>query len=296
VDAHGAVIDDSDISCVIVSYNVRDLILRCIASLKADGVHDIVVLDNASSDGSPEAIAASDPDVRLLTLETNTGFGGGVNRAVARTTTPYVLVTTPDVVVEPGSTKALRTVLDELPDVGLVAPRVLTPAGDLYPSVRRFPSLVDAAGHAFLHFVWPSNPFSARYKMSDWDHGVAADADWVAGTHFLVRREAWEAVGGFDEQFFMFVEDVDLCWRLQEAGWRVRYEPASTVVHEISSSTDQTPYRMIAEHHRSLYRFNRKRVRGPRRALLPAIGGALVVRMLLAWLQRSIRRRPHAAH
>ena len=285
-----------ELTSVIVSYNVRDLILRCIASLRADGVDDIVVVDNASTDGSPEAIRRSEPDIRLLTLQTNTGFGGGVNRAVARTDSQYVLVTTPDVVVEPGSTKALRTVLDDMPDVGLVAPRILTPDGDLYPSVRRFPSLVDAAGHAFLHFVWPSNPFSRRYKMSDWDHAVAADADWVAGTHFLVRRAAWDAVGGFDEQFFMFVEDVDLCWRLQEAGWRVRYEPAATIVHEISGSADQTPYRMILEHHRSLYRFNRKRARGVQRALLPVIGAALVVRTVLAWLQRAVRRKPHAAH
>jgi N-acetylglucosaminyl-diphospho-decaprenol L-rhamnosyltransferase len=154
---------------------------------------------------------------------------------------------------------------------------------------------VDATGHAFLHFLWPSNPFSRRYKMDEWDHGAAADVDWIAGTHFLVRREAWDEIGGFDEQFFMFMEDVDICWRLHEAGWRVRYEPATTIVHEVSSSTDQTPYRMIAVHHQSIYRFNRKRFRGARRAALPVLAVGLAVRCLLAWVQRAFRGRPHAA-
>jgi N-acetylglucosaminyl-diphospho-decaprenol L-rhamnosyltransferase len=285
----------NDISAVLVSYNVRDLLLRCIASLKADGVTDIVVVDNDSRDGSADAVAAREPDVRLVRLQDNIGFGPGVNRAVAETSTPYVLVTTPDVYVEPGSTKALQAVLDEHPDVGFVAPRIDTPDGVLYPSVRRLPNLVDATGHAFLHFVWRSNPFSRRYMMLDWDHGTAADVDWVACTHFLVRREAWDAIGGFDEQFFMFLEDVDLCSRLRDAGWRIRYEPAAVVQHEISASADQTPYRMIAEHHRSIYRFNRKRLHGAQRALLPLIAAGLAVRTVLAWVQRAIRRKPHAA-
>ena len=285
-----------EISAVLVSWNVRDLLLRCIDSLKADGVTKIVVVDNVSKDDSVEAVRRSHPDVELVELDRNTGFAGGINRAVPYTSTPYVLVTTPDVYVEPGSTKALQAVLDERPDVGFVAPRIDTPDGRLYPSVRRFPSFVDATAHAFLHFLWPSNPFSRRYKMLDWDHASARDVDWVACTHFLVRRQAWDEVGGFDEQFFMFLEDVDLCWRLHEAGWKIRYEPASVVQHEISASADQVPYRMIATHHRSIYRFNRKRATGVRRALLPVIAAGLVVRTLLAWLQRAIRRKPHAAH
>ena len=286
----------AQVTAVLVSWNVRDLLLRCIDSLKADGVSDIVVVDNDSKDDSVEAVRRAHPDVDLVELSENTGFAGGVNRAVHRTSSPYVLVTTPDVYVEPGSTKALQAVLDERLDVGFVAPRINTPDGQLYPSVRRFPNLVDAIGHAFLHFLWPRNPFSRRYKMLDWDHAAAADVDWVACTHFLVRREAWDAVGGFDEQFFMFVEDVDLCWRLHQAGWKIRYEPASVIEHEVSASADQTPYKMIAVHHRSLYRFNRKRRQGWQRTLLPVIALGLAVRTLLAWLQRAIRRKPHAAH
>jgi len=285
----------SDVTAVIVSYNVRDLLLRCIRSLKDDGVERIVVVDNDSRDGSAEAVEQHEPDVEVVRTGANLGFGGGANRGAALATTPYVLVVNPDVVVDPGSTKVLVAVLDEEPDVGLVAPRIDTPEGELYPNVRRFPDMVDAAGHAFLHFLWPSNPFSRRYKMLDWDHATAADVDWVAGTHFLVRRTAWDEVGGFDEDFFMYGEDVYLCWSLHRAGWRVRYEPAARVEHAIGQSTDQTPYRMIAAHHRSLLRYAAKTHTGWRRALLPVIAAALGVRTVLAWIQRRARGKPHAA-
>ncbi|MCU1375110.1 MAG: dTDP-Rha:A-D-GlcNAc-diphosphoryl polyprenol, A-3-L-rhamnosyl transferase WbbL [Actinomycetia bacterium] len=285
-----------DVSAVIVSYNVRDLLLQCIASLRADGVEHIVVVDNASKDGSAEAARRADPAVDVVALDENLGFGSGANRGVVRTSTPYVVILNPDLEVEPGATKALVDVLERLPDVGIVAPRIETPDGRLYPSARTFPDMVDAAGHAFLHFVWRSNPFSRRYKMLDWDHEVASDVDWVAGTHLVVRRTAWDEVGGFDEGFFMYLEDVDLCWRLGRAGWRVRYEPAARVVHAIGRSTDQTPYRMIAEHHRSLLRYAGKTTTGPRRLLLPVIAAALALRTVLAWAQRAWRGKPHAAH
>jgi N-acetylglucosaminyl-diphospho-decaprenol L-rhamnosyltransferase len=283
----------ADVSAVIVSYNVRDLLLKCIASLRADGIEQIVVVDNGSKDGSADAARSAGVDV---VAQENLGFGSGANRGVARTTTPYVVICNPDLEVEPGATKALVDVLERLPDVAIAAPRIDTPDGRLYPSVRTFPDMVDAAGHAFLHFVWRDNPFSRRYKMADWDHESPSDVDWVAGTHFVVRRTAWDAVGGFDEAFFMYLEDVDLCWRLRQAGWRTRYEPAARVVHAIGRSTDQTPYRMIAEHHRSLLRYAAKTSTGPKRLLLPVIGVALGVRTVLAWGQRAWRGKPHAAH
>ncbi len=284
-----------DVAAVIVSYNVADLLVRCVESLRADGIERIVVVDNASSDDSVAAIRAADPDVEVVALGRNIGFGAGVNRGVARTTEPFVVVLNPDVEVEPGSTKVLLDALEADDGLALVGPRIETPEGELYPSARTFPDMVDAAGHAFLHFVWSSNPFSRRYRMLDWDHGDARDVDWVAGTHLLARRIAWDEVGGFDEAFFMYMEDVDLCWRLHRAGWRVGYEPAARIVHGIGRSTDQTPYRMIAAHHRSLLRYAGRTTTGARRALLPVIAAALTVRTVLAWVQRALRGRPHAA-
>src|SRR5690606_19228021 len=134
------------VSAVVVSYNVRPLLLRCIAALRADGVERIVVVDNASSDGSAPA-AALEPGVEVVASPVNLGFGTGTNRGVARTSEPYVLVVNPDVVVGPGSTRLLVELLEAEPDVALAAPRIETPDGRVYESVRRFPSLVDAVGH-----------------------------------------------------------------------------------------------------------------------------------------------------
>ena len=280
---------------MIVSYNVAELLVRCVASLRADGVERIVVVDNASADHSVAAVNTADPDVEVIALADNVGFGAGVNRGVAATDAPFLLVVNPDVEVEAGSTKALLEALLADAGLALVGPRIETPAGELYPSARTFPDMADAAGHAFLHFVWPSNRFSRRYRMLDWDHGDARDVDWVAGTHFLARSSAWEEVGGFDEAYFMYMEDVDLCWRLHRAGWRVGYEPAARIRHAIGRSTDQTPYRMIAAHHRSLLRYAARTTTGRRRLALPAVAVALALRTMLAWVQRWLRGRPHAA-
>ena len=111
----------------------------------------------------------------------------------------------------------------------------------------------------------------------------------------LLRRSAFEAVGGFDERYFMYVEDVDLCWRTWQAGWRVAYEPAGRVVHAIGVSSELAPYRMIMAHHRSLWRFAVRSAGPRRRPLLPVVAVGLAVRTVLAWAQRASRRRPHAA-
>ncbi len=283
------------VAAVIVSYNVAGLVLECVDSLRADGLEQVVVVDNASVDGSAAAVRRHDPGVEVMALPRNLGYGGGANRGVDRTSSKYVAVMNPDVVVEPGSTKALVEALEADPGLAVVGPRVETPDGDLYPSARTFPALADAAGHAFFHFVWPANPFSRRYRMLDWDHAGAADVDWVAGNHFLARRRAWDEVGGFDETYFMYMEDVDLCWRLRRAGWRTGYVPAARVTHAIGGSTDQTPYRMIAAHHRSLFRYAVRVTSGRQRLVLPVVAGALVLRTVLAWIQRAARGRPHAA-
>jgi N-acetylglucosaminyl-diphospho-decaprenol L-rhamnosyltransferase len=168
--------------------------------------------------------------------------------------------------------------------------------GTLYPSVRRFPDLAVATGHAFVGLVWPANPFTRRYRMLDWDHDhPAPDVDWVGGACLLVRRAAFDVIAGFDEGYFMYVEDVDLCWRLHQAGWRVGYEPGGRVVHALGASSRLMPYRMIAEHHRSLLRFARKSSTGRRRALVPVVAAGLAARTLAAWAHHALSGRDAGA-
>src|SRR5262249_31828569 len=152
------------------------------------------------------------------------------------------------IVVEPGVVKVLAAVLESDPAVGIVGPRLNTD-GALYPSARRFPNMTDAVGHAFLGGVAPGNRFSRRYKMLDWDHETTRAVDRVSGACCLVRRQTWDELDGFDESYFMYMEDVDLCWRAGRGGWRVVYEPAAEVSHVQGASTDQQAYRMIVAHH-----------------------------------------------
>jgi N-acetylglucosaminyl-diphospho-decaprenol L-rhamnosyltransferase len=282
-------------SAVVVNYNARDHLLECVRSLRGEGVDEIVVVDNASSDGSDQALVASDPAVALIPAGRNLGFGAAANRGVRESSGRYVAIMNPDVVVEPGCLKALIEALEREPMMAVVGPRVVNRDGTLYPSARAFPSLLDAFGHAFLHFVVPDNRFSRRYKLLDWDHTHARDVDWVSGTFLVARRSVFDVLGGFDEAYFMYVEDVDLCWRCWQSGWRVGYEPAGAVIHAIGVSSELAPYRMIVAHHRSLFRFATRTHRGVKRALLPLVAAGLILRAGLACIQRLVRRRPHAA-
>jgi len=281
------------VTAVIVNYNARDLLIRCIASLRAEGLTDIVVADNASVDGSEDAVRVSDPGVRYHQTGANLGYGTGANRGVAFAggTAPYLLVMNADTVVEPGAVKAMIEAIEAAPDRGIVGPRVEDPDGTLYPSARRFPELIDAVGHAFLGMIVPNNPFTRRYRMLDWDHSDTAEVDWVSGSCFLIRRAAWDEVRGFDESYFMYAEDMDLCWRARNAGWTVVYEPAARIAHVQGASTDRHPYWMIAEHHKALFRFAARTTTGWKRALLPLMAIGLATRTPLAWAHRYLAGR-----
>jgi N-acetylglucosaminyl-diphospho-decaprenol L-rhamnosyltransferase len=278
------------VDAVVVNYNSRDELLECVRSLRADGVADITVVDNGSADGSVASLAGADPETRLVETGTNLGYGGGANRGLAQGHRELVLVCNADVVVHPGALAALVSGLDADPRLAVVGPRLLNTDGTLYPSARTFPSLVDAIGHGFLGLVAPGNRFTRSYKMLDWDHAGRRTVDWVSGSCFLARRRALEDVGGFDVSYFMYLEDVDLCWRLRGAGWGVAYEPSAPVLHVQGVSTDQHPYRMIRAHHRSLLQFAWRTTSGWRRLLLPVVAVGLGARTLAASAQRAAGR------
>jgi N-acetylglucosaminyl-diphospho-decaprenol L-rhamnosyltransferase len=282
------------VGAVVVNFNAGDHLVACVRSLRAAGVADVVVVDNASTDGSPAALALVDPDVRLVMTGANLGYGGGVNRGAAQLRADehdYLLVLNADVVVEPDAPAALAAALDRDSGVGLVGPRIAETDGTLYPSARTFPRLADAVGHAFVGLVTTDNRYSRRYLMTEWDHATARDVDWISGSCFLARRDAFDAVGGFDEVFFMYLEDVDLCRRIGQAGWRVRYEPDAGVVHVGGVSTAQTPYRMLAAHHRSLLRYWWRNASPSGRLLAPVVAAGLAVRLAVMTLRRAVGQR-----
>jgi len=279
-------------AAVVVNYESGPALARCVSDLAACGLDTVIVVDNGSTDGSLAAGLAAAPGIEVVDPGVNLGYGTATNRGAAVSDSEFVLVCNPDLEVPAGAVETLADALDRDPGVALVGPLIRTPSGDRYPSARQFPSLIDAAGHALLGIFAPDNRFTRSYQRSELDttEGTTLDVDWVSGACFLVRRDAFERVGGFDESFFMYLEDVDLCWRLEQAGWRVAYVPAAEVTHLQGRSTDRHPYRMILEHHRSLLRFGARSSTGWHRALLPLVAVGIAVRCGLAVSSRALGR------
>jgi GT2 family glycosyltransferase len=276
-------------AAVVVNYNAGNALLDCVKSaLEAEGLAELVVVDNSSSDGSVEALARAHPEVRVVHSGGNLGYARAANLGIAATEAAIVAVLNPDTVMHPGTTGVVVERFSGEADLGALGPRLLNTDGTVYPSARNVPNVVDAAGHGVFFLAWPENPFTRRYRQIGADPSAPRDVDWVSGAAVWLRRAALDDVGGWDERFFMYVEDVELCWRLRRGGWRVAYEPEVVVEHLLGVSTAGVPYRMIAEHHRSLLRFAARRFIGPRQLLLPPAAAFLSLRALLAMAHHKV--------
>lgn len=222
----------------------------------------VVLADNGSTDGSVEAASAM-PGVRLLRTGANLGYGGAANLGVRSLDTDirWVLIVNPDLVFGTGAIDALLAAARRHPDAAAFGPLITTPDGVVYPSARDLPSIFTGVGHALLGWVWPTNPWTRRYRR-DADRPVEREAGWLSGSCLLVRRTAFDQVGGFDPSYFMYFEDVDLGDRLGRAGWTSVYCPSATVVHQGGHSTGRDPAAMARAHHDSAYRYMSRRYRG----------------------------------
>ncbi|NYD72615.1 glycosyltransferase family 2 protein [Leifsonia soli] len=274
---------------VTVSYNSSGQLDSFLSSLDNEiraGVR-VVIADNASGDTAETQRIADAHGAQVLPLSDNLGYGGAVNRAVASLSASVdaVLICNPDVLVGEDALDTLRERLDADPTIGAVGPRILNEDGTLYPSARRIPSLRTGIGHALFVRVWPANPWTKAYRSEN--QVSARDVGWLSGACLLVRRSVFEELGGFDEGYFMYFEDVDLGYRVGRAGFRNRYEPAASVVHVGGLSTQAESRRMVRVHHASAYRFLANKYRGPLLAPVRAVlRAALAAR---AWL---LTRRP----
>ena len=290
VDGHN--VDDEapvDVAAVVVNFNTAADLRRCLSSLRREQVERIVVVDNGSRDDSKEVAEAA--GVLWVASGGNVGYGRAANMGARHpeiASRPLLLVCNPDIELRPGAVADLRRTLLRNSRLGVVGPRLVNPDGSLYPSARAFPSLLDAAGHALVGLIVADNPFTRRYRMIDWDHSEAALVDWVSGACFLVRRDAWVQVDGFDPAYFMYMEDVDLCWRLGGVGWQVAYEPRAVVEHTQGVAADMHPYRMLLAHHRSMWIFALRSTTGRVRVLLPVILAGLGARAAVALLRRFL--------
>lgn len=223
------------VDVVIVSYNSRGELRRAAKELAGVPDVNVVVVDNASSDGSLDTIA--DLAVTRLSMPRNGGFAYGCNAGWRAANSPYVLFLNPDASIDPASLQRLVTSLEERPDTGIVAPRIEHSDGSLEFSLRRFPRLRSTFAQAlFLQRLFPRAKWADEIIRDGPTYEFPGAAEWVSGACMLVRREVLELVGGLDDGFFMYCEDIDLCRRVRTAGYEVRFDPSATIVHRGGAS------------------------------------------------------------
>jgi GT2 family glycosyltransferase len=248
-----------DISVVIVAWNAKHYLQLCLESLKAAPPRrnlEVLVVDNASADGSAEMVEARFPDVKLIKSNENLGFAKGNNVAIRQCQGRYIALVNPDVIVLPGCLDALADFLDQNPKVGNVGPRVLNADGTLQSSCRRFPTLWNNfCSASSLASVFKSSRFFAGEHMFFFPHDRTLAVDVVVGCFSMIRREALEAVGVLDEGLFMYGDDVDWCRRCWNAGWEVAFFPGAQAIHDKGSITAPYPVRFAVAQQRSVIHY-----------------------------------------
>ena len=241
--------------------------LDSLPAATAQGVH-VVLADNGSRDGVPEEAASRSSNVEFLPTGGNLGYGAGMN-AGARQLRPlrdageidpeFLVLSNPDVVFGEGAIDELIACARRWPDAAAVGPGIVEPDGSVYPSARAVPTLGSGIGHALLGQIWPANPWTRAYR-DDADMATERLAGWLSGSCLLVRWDAFDAVGGFDERYFMYLEDVDLGDRFTRAGYDNVFCPTATITHARGHVAGEHSDTMLPAHHESAYRFQADRL------------------------------------
>jgi GT2 family glycosyltransferase len=226
-----------DLSVSIVSFRTPTLLRRCLSALAADARStqlevEVTVVDNASADGSIELVRSEFPELRVIANARNAGFGAAHNQALRRARGRHCMVLNSDAAPRRGALRALVDAMDADSRLGACGPRLRYPTGEVQPSRRRFPTTATLFLESTqLQRYWPDNAVLRRYYVQDRADDLTQDVDWLVGACLCFRADALRQVGLFDERYFMYSEEIDLCRRLRGAGWRIRYVPAAEVVH-----------------------------------------------------------------
>lgn len=283
---------------VTVTYSPGPHLDRFLASLSLATERPVSVLmaDNGSTDGTPQEAVERYPNVRLFATGANLGYGTAVNRAVSHLDDPdeWVIVANPDVQWGPGSIDSLLDAAARWPRAATLGPLIRDPDGSVYPSARLLPSLIRGGMHAVLGPLWRNNPWSTAYRQERLEPSERP-VGWLSGSCLLVRRAAFEQIGGFDERYFMYMEDVDLGDRLGKAGWLNVYVPSAEVLHHKGHATGRESARNLLAHHESTYTFLADRHSGWWRAPLRwafRAGLAIRARLMVRGSERRSEGRP----
>ena len=308
-----------DLSVIILNWKTREDLRRCLHSIfqsqpslvpvgssrrEARGVAvpaahegrppemEVIVVDNASTDGSPEMVREQFPQARLIVNPDNVGFSAGNNRGIEASEGRYVLLLNPDTITQPGAFAALVAFADAHPEAGVVGAKLLNGDGSLQYSCRAFPTLATGFFRDTpLGRLFPNNRYNRNYLLTDWDHNSPREIEWVSGAAMLIRREVLEQIGNLDEDFFMYCEDVDLCYRARQRGWKTLFCPDAVFTHLIARASDQNAGAMLKERHRSMYLFFRKHYAATAHPLVwPLVVGGLAARASGLVLKNKVDR------
>jgi len=243
------------VSIIIVSWNARDYLMQCLASLFAGACRhpmEVIVVDNASTDGSAESVARDYPGVQLIRNATNLGFARANNIGISAATGKYVCLINSDVKVLPDCINRLVEYQEEHPDVGMVGPRVIGGNGKLQRSCRGFPTVWNMFCRALaLDTIFPKIRLFTGYSLRYWPQETCRAVDILSGCFWLVRRQALADVGLLDESFFMYGEDMDWCQRFWKHGWKLAFVPSAEAIHYGGASSANAPVRFYIERHRA---------------------------------------------
>ena len=288
---------DPALDVVIVGYRSRELLRGCLESLRAyppSCPMKVIVVDNGSQDGTVEMVEAEHPEVEMVASPTNLGFAAATNLGARRGAAPYLLALNPDTAVTPGALDTVIAVLEREPEVGVVGPRLIRPNGSFdHAAKRSFPTPLSALAHFTGIGRRASSGRLAAYRAPEVSSGRV---DAVNGAFMLMRRSAFERIGGFDEGYWLYMEDLDLSFTLARAGLATWYEPAATVMHVKAGTTGgERSARLVWHFHRGMFRFYRKHY-APRRSPLAnlavyiGIGVKLTLGLTHSLLRRSVLR------
>jgi GT2 family glycosyltransferase len=248
----------ADMAIVIVNHNTREQLAECLDTIRDDARSDVIVVDNASSDGSVEMLRSRFPWVTLIANETNSGYGAGANKGIARSQHKYVLVLNSDTRLKPDAFESLSRYLDDHPQVGIVGPRLINEDGSLQVSSYHSPTpafvfLEESGMSRWIRRV----PVLRNHYLRTWSHNRARSVPWVLGAALAIRRTAFDEMGGFDESFFMYYEEADLCLRLRAGGWQIHFAPVTTITHVGGASSGQRRADMLVQLYTSIRQFYR---------------------------------------
>lgn len=252
-----------DLSVIIVTWNTKDFLCNCIRSIKENTkkiIYEIIVIDNFSSDGSPEMVEEKFPEIILIKNKINIGYGRASNQGLAAAQGKYVLILNSDIKINQNCLDDMLDFMEKNPAIGASSCKLTFSDGKLQHSCRKFPTFKTFFLMLLgLRFLFPKMKPFRKYLMLDWDHSEIKKVDQIMGSFMFIRSDVIEEVGGFDERFWMYFEEVDLCLRINKAGWKIVHYPYVSAVHFLSKSAEQWgDIKKISEYQKSLLTYFKK--------------------------------------